>query len=127
MSSVPITARIVLSLCLMALLVVASLVPGRARADDSLLIRAVARTPQSLQKILHVGLYGVLSVTLVWTLESVEPDPLRFAAAFVIAVALGAAMEWCQKRVPGRFGTLADVGLDAAGALLGLFAAALLL
>ncbi len=111
----------------MALLVVASLVPGRARADDSLLIRAVARTPQSLQKILHVGLYGVLSVTLVWTLESVEPDPLRFAAAFVIAVALGAAMEWCQKRVPGRFGTLADVGLDAAGALLGLFAAALLL
>lgn len=111
----------------MALLVVASLVPGRARADDSMLVRIVARTPKSLQKILHVGLYGVLAIILVWTLEVVEPDAPRFAAAFGIAVGLGAAMEWCQKRVPGRFGTLSDVGLDASGALLGLLAAAVLL
>ncbi len=125
-SGAPITVRIVISLSLMALLVVASLVPGGGRADDSLLVRAVARTPQSLQKSLHVVLYGVLTTILVWTLEPVEPAVLRFATAFVIAVALGAAMEWCQKRVPGRFGTLADLGLDASGAVLGLLAAALL-
>ena len=36
-------------------------------------------------------------------------------------------MEWRQTKVPGRFGTVNDVVLNAAGAALGLLAAIVLL
>jgi VanZ family protein len=42
-------------------------------------------------------------------------------------VAFGAVMEWCQTKVPGRYGTAFDVALDAAGAALGLLAAVFIL
>jgi VanZ family protein len=43
--------------------------------------------------------------------------------AFIITVGFGAVVEWCQTRVPGRIGSLADVLLNAAGAALGLLVA----
>ena len=47
--------------------------------------------------------------------------------ALIIAVAFGVVMEWCQTKVPGRYGTVYDVALNAAGAALGLLAAIFLL
>ena len=69
----------------------------------------------------------VLSWLLVWTLEGIPVVAWRYVIAFIVASGFGALMEWCQTRVPGRFGTLADVGLNTAGAVIGLLAALLLL
>ncbi|MFZ0258267.1 MAG: VanZ family protein [Gammaproteobacteria bacterium] len=121
------TIRIVLTLCFMALLAVASLIPGRPQPGDSAFIWLVAETPKVLQKVLHVGLYGVLVLLWVWTLDSIESRTHRFLIAFMLAVVFGAVMEWYQAKVPGRFGTLIDVVLNAAGAALGLLVATFLL
>ena len=111
----------------MALLMLVSLIPGHPKPGDSALIWLIADIPTLLQKILHICLYGVLTLLLVWTLDSVEPRAYRFLIALIIAVAFGAVMEWCQTKVPGRYGTAFDVALDAAGAALGLLAAVFIL
>ena len=80
-----------------------------------------------MQKVLHVCLYGVLALLLLWTFEGIQSRAYRFLISFILAVAFGAVMEWCQTKVPGRFGTVYDVALNAAGAALGLLAAAFLL
>lgn len=105
----------------------ASLLPGRPQPTDSAFIWLVAKTPTLLQKGLHIGLYGVLALLLAWTLDVIESRTYRFLVAFIIAVAFGMVMEWYQTRVPGRFGTVVDVALNAVGAALGLLIAAFLL
>ena len=111
----------------MALLMLASLIPGHHKPGDSVFIWLVANTPTLMQKVLHVCLYGVLALLLVWTLDGFQPRTYRFLIALIIAVAFGAVMEWCQTKVPGRFGTVYDVALNAAGAALGLLAAVFIL
>jgi VanZ family protein len=111
----------------MALLMLVSLIPGHPKPGDSAFIWLVANTPTLLQKILHVCLYGVLALLLVWVLDGIQSRTYRFLIAFIIAVAFGAVMEWCQTKVPGRFGTVYDVALNSVGAALGLLAAVFLL
>lgn len=111
----------------MGLLALASLIPGRPQLGDSAFIWLVAETPKLLQKVLHVGLYGVLALLLAWTLESIESRTQRFLIAFILAVVFGAVMEWYQTKVPGRFATVSDVALNGLGAALGLLAATFLL
>ena len=111
----------------MALVMLASLIPGHHKPGDSVFIWMVANTPTLIQKILHVCLYGVLALLLVWTLDGIQSRTYRFLIALIIAVAFGAVMEWCQTKVPGRFGTVYDVALNVAGAALGLLAAVFLL
>ena len=111
----------------MALLTLASLIPGRPQPGDSAFIWLIAETPTLLQKLLHVCLYGVLVLLLAWTLDSIQSRTYRFLISWIIAVAFGAVMEWYQTKVPGRFGTVIDVALNAAGAALGLLAAVFLL
>jgi VanZ family protein len=107
----------------MAMLMLASVIPGHPKPGDSVFIWLIADIPTLLQKTLHICLYGVLALLLVWTLDAVEPRAYRFLIAFAIAVTFGAAMEWFQTKVPGRYGTVFDIVLDAAGAALGLLAA----
>ena len=111
----------------MALLMLVSLTPGRSKPGDSAFLWLVAKTPTLIQKLLHFCLYGVLVLLLAWSLERILSNTYRFLIAFFIAVAFGAVMEWCQTKVPGRFGTVYDVALNAAGAAFGLLAAFLLL
>lgn len=127
MNDMPIVARAAVTLLLMALLVAASIVPGRAQPGDSLFVYAVAKTPTLVQKILHVSMYALLTLMWVWTLEAIQSRPDRLLIAAGVAIIFGASMEWYQTRMPGRFGTIVDVGLNAAGAVLGLIAAIFLL
>lgn len=124
MSQSEFTVRIAVTLCFLALLVIVSTVPGVDRPGNSLLIRAYVKTPRELQKFLHVCLYGVLTMMLIWAFAAVHPLALRYSLALAFAVCFGAAMQWWQTKVPGRFGTLADVALDASGATLAVVVAA---
>ncbi len=114
--------RIVLTLVLMSLMTLLSVVPGDPQPDDSAFVWLIADVPKLLQKSMHVALYGVLTLMLAWVFDRVRPDAVRAALCFVIAVGFGTALEWYQTMVPGRFGTLLDVGFDASGAALGLLA-----
>ncbi len=126
MTSFSLTSRIILTLCFLALLALASLIPGRPQPGDSAFIWLAANTPTLLQKLLHVCLYGVLVMLLAWTLESIQSRTYRFLISWSIAVAFGAVMEWYQTKVPGRYGTAIDVALNAVGAALGLLVAVFL-
>ena len=68
-------------------------------------------------------LYATLVVLWAWTLDAIQSKSQRLIIAVTLAVCFGAAMEWFQTKVPGRYGTLVDVILNAAGALLGVVAA----
>lgn len=127
MTNIPLTTRIVITLGFMALLMVASIIPGRAEPGDSVFVWLVAKTPTLLQKALHVCLYATLTLLWVWTLDAIQAKSQRLVIAVTVAVCFGATMEWYQTKVPGRFGTIYDVALNAVGALLGLFAAIFLL
>ena len=76
---------------------------------------------------MHFLIYAAMTWLWTWSLEGLAPRWARFAIAFTLAVGLGAALEWYQTRVPGRFGTLLDILLNAAGAVAGLVLALLLL
>jgi hypothetical protein len=127
MNSFSLTSRITVTLGFMALLALVSLLPGIHRPGDHIFIWLVAETPTLIQKILHILLYAMLAILLMWTLEGMESRTSRLLAALVTAVAFGALMEWGQTRVPGRFGSLYDVVLNAGGAALGLLASIFLL
>ncbi len=111
----------------MALLALASLIPGHPQPGDTAFIWLVAKTPTLLQKLLHFFLYAVLVLLWSWILDSIKARTYRFLIAWIIAVAFGAVMEWYQTMVPGRFGTMIDVALNAAGAALGVVAAIFIL
>lgn len=107
--------------------IVLSVIPGHARAGDSAFVWLVASTPAPIQKLMHFLIYAALGWMWAWTLEGIAPRWLRLTIAFVLAVGIGAALEWYQTRVPGRFGTLLDVVLNTVGVTAGLIVALLIL
>ena len=127
MIGVSTTSRVILAICFMALLALLSLAPARPHPGDSAFLWLVAKTPSILQKLLHVGLYAVLALLLVWIFSSIQSRTYRFLISWGIAVTFGAIMEWQQTKVPGRFGSALDVALNAVGAALGLVAATFVL
>ncbi len=119
--------RLLITLVFMAILFAASAAPGRSQAGDSVFVWLIAATPSLLQKILHVCVYAALTILWAWSLESLQSNLARLILAMTLAVGFGALMEWHQTTVPGRFGTIFDVMLNAAGALAGLILAILIL
>lgn len=92
-----------------AVLVFLSLAPARSEP--------VRRSPRALQKTMHVVLYGVLTVLLVWCLsEAGYTSNTVYPLAWLLAVALGTLMELLQLQRPERVGDWADVARNAAGA-----------
>ena len=118
--------RWVLTLAVTALIVVLSITPGEGKAGDSVFVWLVVNTPAPVQKLMHVACYATVAALWAWALEAIGAQALRIVLALVIAVALGAVLEWYQVSIPGRFGTLTDVLLDTLGAVLGLLVALLL-
>jgi len=125
--SVPAAARWGVTLVFAGLIVALSVTPGIARPGDNAFVWIVVNTPEPLQKLMHVAVYAALALLWIWTLESVESRTLRVALAFLATIGLGAALEWYQTQVPGRFGSLFDVALNALGAIVGLALALLFL
>ena len=124
---VPLGLRWLITGAFVVLIVILSVTPGQATSGDTGFVWLVAVTPPPLQKLMHVVIYGMLAALWVWTLARVKTTPLRLALAFVLTVGLGAILEWYQTQVPGRFGTLNDVLLNAVGAAAGLLVAVLVL
>lgn len=124
---IPIPYRWLALALLTTVLIAASITPAREQAQDTTFEWVVVITPTPLQKLLHVVLYALLAFGLAWAMEHGPAIPLRYLLAFGLAVGLGAGLEWVQTMVPGRFGTLFDVMLDAGGAGLGVLLAMLLL
>ena len=127
MANISIVTRAVITVCFMILLMALSIAPGRAQLDDTIFSWIVSRTPTTLQKMLHACLYGVLTLLWVWTLDAIYSKRYRLVIAVTVAISFGAAMEWYQTKVPGRFGTLVDVAFNAAGACLAALGAIFLL
>lgn len=119
--------RLALTLALTGLIVGLSVTPGVSQPDDSLFSWLYAGTPSTAQKILHVIIYGILAFLWMWTLSGIESTWARSIVALTLTLGLGVALEWYQTRVPGRFGTLIDVVLDAIGTIIGVLVAILVL
>ena len=109
------------------LIAIVSVVPGQARPGDSIFVWLVSATPTPLQKLLHVLAYAVLAFLCMWTLDEIESRPIRITAALAITIVTGALLQLYQVFVPGRFGTVTDVILNAIGAIFGVLGAAILL
>lgn len=123
---VPIPLRALITLALAALITGLSIAPGIERSGDDTFGWLVRVTPASLQNFAHLLCYAALAAACLWTLEPVKSGRLRVAAAFTFSASLGAYLEWQQTGIPGRYGNLADVILNALGAFGGLLAASLL-
>ena len=125
--NVPIAARLALTMAVLLVIIAVSVVPGQARAGDSMFVWLVAATPTPLQKVLHLAAYAVLAMLWMWTLEHLSSQAVRIAIVLLLSVGTGALLEWYQTFVPGRFGTLIDVLLNASGTILGVIAAFILI
>lgn len=124
---IPAAWRWLVTLGFVGVIVTLSVTPGIEKSGDSVFVWLVVHTATPVQKLMHVAVYAVLAALWVWTLEAIESRAVRAAAALVLSVGLGAVLEWHQTRVPGRFGTVLDVILNAAGAIAGLLVALVVL
>ena len=102
-----------------------SIVPGNPKPGDSAFVWFVAQALPVFQKTMHFIVYGALAWLWVWSLESRASWRTRLIVAFLFCVIFGAMLEWWQTFVPGRFGMLFDVLLNAAGVATGLMVAKL--
>lgn len=125
--SVPPLYRWVITLAFVGIVVGLSIAPGAERTGDSLFAWLVANTATPVQKAMHVGVYAMLAMLWVWTLQAVESLSTRYVLTFALSMILGIALEWYQTTVPGRYGTLTDVLLNILGIIAGLVAAFFLL
>jgi len=119
--------RLIATLAVAGFIVLLSTVPGEARPGDSVFVWLAEVTPPTLQKLMHLAAYSLLAFLCFWTLEVVERSAYRIAFTLALTVALGAVLEWCQTQIPGRFGNVLDVALNAIGSTLGVIAALVLI
>jgi VanZ family protein len=97
-----------------------SLAPGDGSAGDSVFGWAVTVTSPTLQNAMHVILYGVLAGLWIWTLYGFGlRGKVPVSAAVLLILVFGAAMEFAQMAIPGRFASLGDMLLNIIGTGLG--------
>lgn len=115
-------SRYLLPLSYMAVLFCVSSIPGQVM-EVTPGLRLI--TP-NLQNLLHVPVYGGLALSWWWALEpQVHAVRSRLIAAFVLTVLYGLVDEIWQLYIPGRYGSITDLALDAFGAIVALWAVAL--
>ena len=121
-AATPFLGRLLLTLSFMALILILSVTPDQPMQGDSVFVWLVVTTPTLVQKILHLVVYGALATLWIWTLVARASARTSQTAAILVAIGFGAILEGCQAFVPGRFGSLYDVGLNGIGAFAGLLA-----
>lgn len=82
-------------------------------------------SPFNPYSLLHVPLYGILTVLLVFAFvlknQGSRHPAIRFLIVGSVGLGVAAADEIHQVSLPGRTGSMADVFLDMAGIALALF------
>ncbi len=68
---------------------------------------------------MHVGVYALMFLS--WSLSPLgyAQSVARLGGILAAVITLGAFLEYIQLAVPGRFGSLYDIGLNTFGALAG--------
>jgi VanZ family protein len=69
----------------------------------------------AIRKLAHIFAFGILAF-LLW--KSIQPGRWSFVIAWGLATIYAVTDEWHQSLVPNRSGSIQDVMLDSAGALL---------
>jgi VanZ family protein len=96
-----------------------SYISDQGAANDAL--NPLAWISPNVQNFLHLPVYGGLAFLWFWALRHwVAEVGFRYLMALIFTLGHGFLDEWHQTFVPGRFGTLTDVGFDVVGAVLGL-------
>src|SRR5680860_1333122 len=113
--------RYLLPACYMAALFFVSYIPG----DVMEVTPGFRLLTPSWQNLLHVPAYGGLALSWWWALETqlAEKKP-RLIAAFTLTIMYGLVDEVWQLFIPGRYGSLTDLALDALGAAMALWVVA---
>lgn len=77
----------------------------------------------NIQNFIHIPLYGGLARLWFWALHHwFAKFSYRLILTLILTVGYGFLGKWHQTFVPGRFGSLTDVGFDSVGAVIGLLA-----
>ena len=88
---------------------------------ETSLERALHWVSPGFQNLLHIPLFGGLAWCWHWGLRSwMKQEQWRLGAALALTLAYAVLDEIHQLGVPGRFGSLTDVVLNAVGAVLAL-------
>lgn len=116
-----------ITLALVAAVTIMSVVPGRYRPGDTIFVRLISVTPAGMHKLLHVLAYALLAFMCMWTFAETGRTWMRALLVFTLTVGMGAGLEWRQRSVIARYGTVKDAALNAVGSAVGLLAAVYLL
>lgn len=112
--------RVLLPLAYTAAIFVLSSIPDTETPANALESALRWASPE-LQNLLHIPLFGGLAWCWHWGLQSwVKPERWRLGAALTLTLAYAVLDEIHQLGVPGRFGSLTDVALNAVGAVVAL-------
>lgn len=88
--------------------------------DEEELRRIAAAIESTVRKAAHMTEFGILSILIyVWLGKWQMATGTKIALASLFAVLYAASDEFHQLSVPGRAGSIGDVMIDGAGAILG--------
>mgnify|MGYP001550028394 CR=1 FL=1 len=114
----PTKLRILIPLAYMLGIFALSSIPDTGRIETQAERIFLWITPE-FQNFLHIPLYGGLAGCWYWALKHwVVGTNNKIALAFTFTTIYSFIDEYHQLSVPGRFGSLTDLGLNAIGAIL---------
>jgi VanZ family protein len=112
--------RLLLPLAYMTAIFALSSIPDTETPANALESALRWASPE-LQNLLHIPLFGGLAWCWHWGLQPwLRSKSWRLCAALAVTLAYSVLDEVHQLGVPGRFGSLTDVALNAIGAVLAL-------
>jgi hypothetical protein len=115
---------VLLPICMTAGLAWLSTIPGIVGPQDPAAYRVVLYIPPSVQSLLHIPAYTVLSALWRWSLPA-WPIPRHLIAWLAGAAAgvYGICDEFIQAFTPGRYASVTDLALNWIGVGVGLWLA----
>jgi VanZ family protein len=76
----------------------------------------------NVQNFLHLPVFGGLASLWFWALRHwIAETGYKYLLALIFTLGYGLLDEWRQTFVPGRYGSLTDVGFNVIGAIIGLW------
>jgi uncharacterized membrane protein YeaQ/YmgE (transglycosylase-associated protein family) len=97
-----------------------SSIPGEPSPQDTGIYVVFTWVPPALQNLLHIPVFGALAWLWRWALDAWTTRAPGIIAGLLTA-GYGIVDELHQALVPGRYGSLGDMGLNIIGAAIGLW------